>query len=99
MSWDEFWYMILEALMRWIIIPATVLALALLVLAAPFLIYQSFHQDDDCIVKKILPVEHASYTQFIFAGKTMIPIFHPATTSDDWVCTERRATQEHAHAR
>ncbi len=46
----------------------------------------SRHGSDKCYRGRVQRVHSDAWTQFIYVGKAMVPIFHPASDTDKWVC-------------
>lgn len=51
-------------------------------------IFSTWETSKHCAVWENKIVHQAAYTTWIFAGKTMIPIYHPAGDYDQSVCTK-----------
>lgn len=83
-----FW--IMDKLIIWVIAPILIVILAGAVLMIPFGIYSIIKGESNCVRQEKQLVHHNGYNQYIFSGKVMIPIYHSAYESMDWVCIESK---------
>lgn len=86
----EFLYNALGFMVEKIFLPIFILFLALLIVCIPFWIYEKVKENECCSAWGSKIVHQEAYTSYIYTGKVMVPIYHPAGDYPQNVCIDSK---------
>ncbi len=85
---EDFLFNILEKLLIYVFLPLFLIFMVVFVVALPFMVWNSIQEANHCAKWENKIVHQESYYTYVYTGKVMVPIYHPAGNYDKSVCVE-----------